>query len=297
MNPLRWTIGQVLGGLLTVGGVSIASLVLTTSYLWVLPDEPVQSQVEDIEPEPPEPTIAVSTPRILKFTLTLTSPEDLKISQDDQIEAGQTIADRRREREKLTNQLELLNLSLQRIKSRVVQAPPKPLPVPSVLPLPEVSYRQEEAEIVRVKRLIELQQQKINLLQTLGAAPPETQQHENLMMERLIQELAAAEATLKAAQESRKYEEYQHSLTVARRQEEANQQALFYANQQQEYEAQVRDREFQIAGIQEKIANVQQRLEDLAIVTAPYPGTVRRIKWLGQTNNSLEVEVTLAVDL
>ncbi|MEY2976650.1 MAG: hypothetical protein RLZZ435_788, partial [Cyanobacteriota bacterium] len=32
-------------------------------------------------------------------------------------------------------------------------------------------------------------------------------------------------------------------------------------------------------------------------VTAPYPGTVRRIKWLGQTNNSLEVEVTLAVDL
>ncbi|MGA1134169.1 MAG: hypothetical protein ACO31I_18265 [Prochlorotrichaceae cyanobacterium] len=86
--------------------------------------------------------------------------------------------------------------------------------MPSVLPLPEVSYRQEEAEIVRVKRLIELQQQKINLLQTLGAAPPETQQHENLMMERLIQELAAAEANLKAAQESRKYEEYQHSLSM-----------------------------------------------------------------------------------
>ena len=87
------------------------------------------------------------------------------------------------------------------------------------------------------------------------------------------------------------------SLNVGRRQEELNQQALYFANQRQEYEAQVRDREYQLAELQEKLGDVEQRLEELAIVTAPYRGQVRRIKWVGQNNNSLEVEVTLAIDL
>jgi len=302
VNIWNVTIGQLLGGMLTV-----VSLGVTTSYLWAVPEDPVQSQTPKVsqtpqalpQSEPFKPTAiegpVVNTPRILKFTLTLSGPEDLKISQGDQVTVGQTIADRQQERQRLMSQLDLLKLSLKRINSQVVKEPPKPLPVPEVLPLPDVSYRQEEAELQRVSRLIDLQQQKLNLLQALGeGVPPATERHETLVMERLNQELTTAEANLKAAQEKREYEEYQHSLNVARRQEEENQQVLFYSNQRQEYEAQVRDREYQIAELQEKMANVEQKLEDLAIVTAPYNGTVRRIKWVGQTNNELQVEVTIS---
>jgi len=37
--------------------------------------------------------------------------------------------------------------------------------------------------------------------------------------------------------------------------------------------------------------------QEVAIVTVPYEGLVRRIKWVSQNNNSLQAEVTLAVDL
>ena len=292
---MRWilnlTLGQLLYGVLTLGCVTWATI-----YFWTLGEEPAQSQAEVHEPfQPPNP-IPENQPKILKFTLTLSDPDDLMVGEGDRIAAGQTLADRQQERQRLMDQLNLLELSLQRIQSRTVVEPPKPLPVPNVQPLPEVSYRQEEAELQRVSRLIDLQQQKMNFMQALGESiPRQTEQHERLVLETLHQELTTAEANLKAAQEKRAYDEYQHSLNVARRQEEANQQALYYANQRQEYEAQIRDREYQLAELQEKMATVEQRLEELAIVTAPYAGVVRRIKWLGQTNNALQVEVTLAV--
>lgn len=296
MNPLNWTIGQILG--ILTGTIAV---VVTTGYLITIVENPAISQDEPaaVESEKPTPaaSIGASAPRILKFTLTLSEPDDLLVESGEKVTAGQTIADRRAERQRLNNQLELLKISLKRIEAGTITAPPKPLDVPPIADLPDVTYRQEEAALQRVSRDIDLQRQKLNLLEVMSeGVPPETMKHEQLWLEQLNQELSTADANLRAAKEARAREEYEHSLNVARRQEEQNQQALYYANQQQEFEAQVRDREYQLAELQEKLGDVQQRLEELAIVTAPYNGQVRRIKWLGQTNNSLQVEVTLAVD-
>ncbi len=300
MNPLNWTIGQVLGGI--IGTIAV---VVTTGYLLTIVENPAISQdepaaVETTDDEEPAPSagIGASAPRILKFTLTLSEPGDLLVESGDKVTAGQTIADRRTERQRLKNRLELLRISLERIEARTVTAPPKPLDVPPIAPLPDITYRQEEAALQKASRAIDLQQQKLNLLEVMGEdVPAETIKHEQLRLEEMNQELSTAEANLQAAKEARAREEYQHSLNVARRQEEQNQQALYYANQQQEYETQVRDREYQIAELHEKIGDVQQRLEELAIVTAPYDGEIRRIKWLGQTNNLLQVEVTMGLSL
>jgi biotin carboxyl carrier protein len=306
---LDLTIAQILGALVTIVSVSWVAF-----YFVVISEKPVKSQSDAPalqqpaqKPEEPDkpggtftpPATVQATgstrPRILKFTLTLASPEDLEVREGDRIEAGKTIADRKKERERLQQQRGLLKISLDRIKARTLAPPPAPLPVPEVLPLPDVSYRVEEAALQKVARDIDLQEQKINLLQALDGIPTETERHESLRLENLNEDFATADANLTAAKEARKVQEYENSLTIARRQEEANQQALYYSNQKQEYEAQVRDREFQVAGLQEQIANVEKALVDLTVVTAPYTGTVRRIKWLGQTNNLLQVEVTLAI--
>ena len=302
---LDLTLGQILGVVLTIATVGWCSF-----YFLVVTERPVKSQSGDVpalpkqtEPSgtftPPPATVQATgsaRPRILKFALTLASPEDLEVREGDRIEAGKTIADRKKERERLQQQRELLRISLDRIKARTLPVPPNPLPVPSVPPLPDVSYRVEEAALQKVARAIDLQQQKINLLQALGdQVPSETFQHEQLKLEELNQAFSTADANLTAAKEARKVQEYEHSLTIARRSEESNQQALYAANQQQEYEAQLRDKEFQLAELQERISNVEKSLVDLTVVTAPYTGTIRRIKWLGQTNNLLQVEVTLAI--
>lgn len=63
----------------------------------------------------------------------------------------------------------------------------------------------------------------------------------------------------------------------------------------QEIEQQQRDRSYQLAQIKAKIAAVKQQLSLVSVVTSPYTGTVKVIKVQKQTNNSLAVEITLAV--
>ena len=49
--------------------------------------------------------------------------------------------------------------------------------------------------------------------------------------------------------------------------------------------------------LQEKLNNVENAIATLSIIKSPYAGTVRRIKWLGQSpDGSLTAEVTLMVE-
>ena len=63
-----------------------------------------------------------------------------------------------------------------------------------------------------------------------------------------------------------------------------------------EYEQRLRDKQFQTAQIQGRLDDVDNAYASLSQVKAPYSGTVRRIKWLGQSpDGSLTAEVTLMV--
>jgi hypothetical protein len=63
-----------------------------------------------------------------------------------------------------------------------------------------------------------------------------------------------------------------------------------------EYQQRLGEREFQVAQIKAKLQEVDNAIASLATVKAPYSGTVRRVKWLGQSSDgSLSAEVTVMV--
>ena len=71
-----------------------------------------------------------------------------------------------------------------------------------------------------------------------------------------------------------------------------------------EYQQQLAGREFQEAQLQGKLNEVENahrfaalfEIASLSVVKSPYDGTVRRIKWLGQSpDGSLTAEITLMV--
>lgn len=316
------------------------------------------------------------SPRILKFSLSLSSPKDLKVHQGDTVTAGEVLADRVEERSRLTIQRKSLDLAYQQIQQRVLLKPPVPLvPLvpPAVRSLPPVSYAEEEAQIqsasmavaeaekelqqqseatktipleessavdsARVKvenaqRLLENQKQKLQAVQLLKDLPPEVEIHEQEMLKRRESELqqATAEyqqasskltiavntrneklaqlatalqkaraehqlaiAKLQTKKDTRAYAEYEASVTAARRAEEKNQAQQSYYRQLQDFQQQERDRSFQLAQLTSKIAEVDEKLSTISVVTSPYSGKVRRVKVVGQTNNSLSVELTLVV--
>ena len=63
-----------------------------------------------------------------------------------------------------------------------------------------------------------------------------------------------------------------------------------------EYEQRIRDKQFQTAQVQARLDDVENVIASLAQVKAPYSGTVRRVKWLGQSpDGTLSAEITLMI--
>lgn len=291
-RPYEGSLFLVFLGLVNVLGIMVV--------LWLTRTEPSQGQAPTRVPEQPQlvTTPPVSTqPRVLTFTLTLSEPDDLKVRQGDTVAVGDVLADRTRERTALQTQLAQTTLSLQRIQAQQVLDPPEPLPVPPVSGLPPVFYGTQEATIAAIEDSIDLQKRKIDLLSTMppSEVPPAMREHEDRILEGLYRDLELAQAELKQAQERRAHQEYEHSLAMARRAEEANQQRLAHNQQRQQAEAQRREKTFQEAQLQAQIETINTRLSDLSTVRSPYAGTIRRVKWLGQSDNRLTVEITLAI--
>ena len=82
----------------------------------------------------------------------------------------------------------------------------------------------------------------------------------------------------------RKYQEYQASITAARRVEEENQAKAFYQRQLAEYNEKIAAKEIHVTQLQEKLNDIQSQIENLQIVS-PYSGTVRNIEFLGQSED------------
>lgn len=282
--------------LVFIGLVNVLGIM---GVLWLTRIEPSQGQ--DPAPVPEQPQLVTTPPvttqpRVLTFTLTLSEPDDLKVRQGDAVAVGDVLADRTRERVALQSQLEKTQRSLQRIQAQQVLDPPPPLPVPAVAGLPPVYYGTQEAKITAVEDSIDLQKRKIDLLATMPPSdvPPAMREHEERVLEGLYRDLELAKAELKQAQERRAHQEHEYSLAMARRAEEANQQQLMRSQQLQQAEQQRREKAFQEAQLQAQIEAIQAKLSDLSTVRSPYAGTIRRVKWLGQNDNRLTVEITLA---
>jgi hypothetical protein len=258
----------------------------------------------------PSTTDQSSGQKQLSLKLTLSSPEDLRVREGDFVMVGQVLSDRVKDRQRLDAQRKQLELQI----AKVSQTIPKPLPlrqIPPIAGLPAPSFLENVADIEATKLKIEKanrerenQQRKLDQLMAIpqNDIPQAVIPHEQELLKQREREVSQANAELDisrarlgAAQGERQYREYLASLEHSKREASIQQSQLEHQRQMQEWEKQERDRSFQVAQLQEKLAVVDAQLQQISMVRSPYGGKVRRIKWTGQSNQDLTVELTLAI--
>ena len=115
-------------------------------------------------------------PRTFKISLTLTSPQDLKVKPGDEISPGQVLSDRTTERQRLLAQKKQLEISLKKLDLPIPELT-QPKPIPALSKLPPVSYQQEEAnialkqkELTEAEKAIANQKTKIKELEAIQSS-------------------------------------------------------------------------------------------------------------------------------
>ena len=302
-------------------------------------------------------------PRTFKISLTVTSPQDLKVKPGDEISLGQVLSDRTTERQRLLAQKKQLEISLKKLNLPIPEIT-QPKPIPALSKLPPVSYQQEEAnialkqqELVEAERAIANQEIKIKELDSLLNSQPiqnvspnsktvpiknQAQEHskplsvmndnvlnpddrsqvieneslvnsnlslltviehEKVVLEQLIAardkaklQLDIAKSKLITAKEQRAHIEYQRYLEETKRAIALQQQQIELERQRSIRAGQIQEREYSKAQIETRIQEIDNAIAQLSTVKAPYAGKVKKIKWTGQDNHNLTVQLTLDVD-
>ena len=372
-------------------------------------------------------------PRTFKISLTVTSPQDLKVKPGDEIALGQVLSDRTTERQRLLAQKKQLEISLKKLDLPIPEIT-QPKPIPALSKLPSVSYQQEEAnialkqqELVERERAIANQKVKIKELESLlniepisntqipiqnelspnqeqinnqptnfdqqnlssnansvlnpKIIPSETElsktqsvdtsnktqfdrqslitkdqqlpiennsiqnrdvqnkeqtdskkllldiqqpsvnsnsiqnpkskiqnlvaviEHEQSILSKLKADreqaklqLDIAKSKLIEAKEQRAYIEYQRYVEENKRAIALQQQQIELERQRSIRAGQIQEREYSKTQIEIKIQEIDNAITQLSTVKAPYAGKLKKVKWTGQDNHNLTVQLTLVVD-
>ncbi len=156
--------------------------------------------------------------------------------------------------------------------------------ISSLLPTPDSSLPNESPSSQQNRLELILEHEQTNL-KNLEAARQSAQ----------IQ-LELAQSKLTTAQEKRAYIEYQRELEQTRRAIALEQQWLSIQRTESERSRLIAEREYSQAQIEAQIQEIEYQISRLSTVTAPYEGTIKKIKWTGQSDNTLTVELTLSVN-
>ncbi|GAB4545752.1 MAG: hypothetical protein Tsb0014_40050 [Pleurocapsa sp.] len=239
-------------------------------------------------------------------------------------------SDRIDERNRLQAKKKQLQLSLLKLNLPLTPIP-QPKPIPEISSLPPVSYAEAEAAIKlkqqqlnEAERAIALQQKKIDSLKQLDSSsevPPLSRrvrgdkkkgstpnlklilEHERANLANLEAakqeaqiQLEVAQSKLTTAKEQRAYIEYQRQLEQTRRAIAIEQQQQAIQRQESERERLLAEREYSQAQIETQIQTLDYQIHQLSTVRAPYEGTIKKVKWTGQSDHNLTAVVTLAVN-
>mgnify|MGYP000482818903 CR=1 FL=1 len=266
--------------------------------------------------------------KLHKISLQVTEPNDLKVKAGSTVSAGQVIADQEGERDRLEAKKAELTLAIERLKNQLITKPQKPLeplapkPVPPLKQLGDISYQQYEATIEKAKKELDRSQAQLSLKQRqtdyikgIEGIDPAIIEHELVASTQLeakvkdsLIEINLAEGKLLTARQERQQKEYQHSLDVAKRIEEANTAQSFYQRQVAEnliayqrqssdYEKEQRERDYRLTQTALQLSTIDDSISKLSVIRSPYEGTVRRVKFVGQVDNKLGVDITILVNL
>ncbi len=249
---------------------------------------------------PEQPTQPDEAPRRLTINVSVTDPDDLKVTEGDRISVGQLIADRTRERQRLEAQARQLTLTLQRLESATITPPLPPATPP---PIATPTYLEEIAAIDRAKAdvdqaeaLIAAKHQELDYLAQLPNLDPLVMEHEQAKLAELQRHHTAAVRDYQLALGKRSTSEYEHSRAMAIDISSRNRDQLSYQNQWAQYEQRLRDRDYQISTTRLRLDEIDTAIANLAVIRSPYAGRIRRVKWLGQgSDGMLSAEITLMV--
>jgi biotin carboxyl carrier protein len=275
-------------------------------------------------------------PNNIKIELTLSNPQDLKVKPGDKVSAGQTLSNRASERNRLQAKKKQLQLSIEKLNLPLTPIPqPKPIPEINSLPPvsyaeEEAAIKLHKQKLTEANKAIALQQKKIdsiNQLNSTSQVPPLIRgvrgdrtaspshwgtgggdiklilEHEQANLKNLETaktdaqiQLEVQESQLTTAKEQRAYIEYQRQLEQTRRVIAISQQHQDIQQTESERQVLLAEREYSIAQIETQIQEINYQIEQLSTVKAPYEGTIKKVKWTGQSDHNLTALVTLAVD-
>ena len=176
----------------------------------------------------------------------------------------------------------------------------------------QLSLKLHKQKLTEAERAYALQQKKIDSLTQLQASPSHRSKEGNdikLILEHERANLANLEAARQSAQiqlevaqsklttakEQRAYIEYQRQLEQTRRAYALQQQQQGIQRQESERERLLAEREYSKAQIETQIQALDYQIHKVSTVTAPYEGTIKKVKWTGQSDHNLTAVVTLAV--
>jgi multidrug efflux pump subunit AcrA (membrane-fusion protein) len=201
-------------------------------------------------------------PRELKLKLTLDAPADLKVKQGDRIQKGQVLSARISARKHLEQQRQVIQLKLEHLNT-ADGADSSP-----------VSYAVEQARVRQAQVRVQQAREAIALFKThspwtdyaFAALPLYKESAQVSQLKTKVQE-AETERDLAVAQ-----------LQAAREKKPASQ-----------------DTSLQQVLLMSQLKDVEVRMDGVGMVRSPYAGTIKKIKWLGQTGQELFVEAIIAV--
>lgn len=243
-----------------------------------------------------------SLPRTIEISMKLFDVKDLKVKTGDKVKAGQVIGDRSLERDKLLFQKSQLQTQLSRLNVDNLY-----VPILSIAKLPPANYQVEEINITLAENKLndaKLQVsdriEKISKLQSVETLPQldidKIIQHERSILTNLEAEVKKAaiqvnlaRANLALAQQNRQYREYLHQLEIYKRSVNLSRQKLELARQEEKVN-------YQKSQIKSQINQIDKQISQLTEVRSPYDGTIKKVKWAGQSDNIINVVVTLAVE-
>lgn len=173
---MKWIVWGILGA----GTITIAAFA----------NQPTPSSPPVTSPTPTTQT----TPQTKRLTITVSVQQlaDLKVKVGQTLKAGDLVADRTQERQRLTAQRSQLELAAQRLRTMTISPPSPPAPVPAIAALPDASYLEAEAQLEKSKALVEQvsatvsqKKQEIEYLAKLPNLNPLVLEHETAKLKEL----------------------------------------------------------------------------------------------------------------
>lgn len=202
-------------------------------------------------------------PRELKLKLTLDDPTDLKVKPGDSVRKGQVIGDRTSARTQLEYQRQAIRLKLEYLNASAGAGSS------------QVSYAVEQAKVRQAQVKVEqarraIAQFKANSPWTDYAWASLPLYKESTQVSQLVIKVQTAESEL--------------GLAVAQ---------LQAARENKPQKAVGQDASEEQTLLMAQLKDVEARLDGVGMVRSPYDGTIKKIKWIGQSNRELLVELTL----